>query len=279
MILIADSGSTKTNWCLAGEEGAIRRIDTVGINPYFQTEDEIASIVENHLARHLQGMRPDAIYFYGAGCAFDDKIDMVKNAITRHIATKHIEIGSDMLGAARALCGHRPGIACILGTGSNSCYYDGNRIMDNVSPLGFILGDEGSGAHLGKTLTGDLLKNQMTPQLKEQFLESLGLTPAEIIDRVYRRPFPNRFLASMSPFIAAHIDQPCIRKMVHDSFMAFIRRNVMQYDYTHHTVHFTGSIASHYREILEEVCREMHISTGTIVQSPMNGLIEYHTQI
>ena len=220
----------------------------------------------------------DAVYFYGAGCGFPDKIAMVHRAITKHLRVKgEVEVNTDMLAAARGLCQHDAGIACIMGTGSNSCYYDGKQIVSNVSPLGFILGDEGSGAVLGKLLVGDILKNQMTPELKEKFLTQFNLTSADIIDRVYRKPFPNRFLASLSPFLAQNLDEPCIRTLVSDSFKAFLKRNVMQYEnYRESKVHFIGSVAFYYKTILAEAASEMGIRLGTVIKSPMEGLIEYH---
>ena len=213
-----------------------------------------------------------------AGCGFPDKISMVHRAITKHLSVKNeVEVNTDMLAAARGLCGHDSGIACIMGTGSNSCYYDGKSIVTNVSPLGFILGDEGSGACLGKLLVGDILKNQMTPELKEKFLKQFDLTPADIIDRVYRKPFPNRFLASLSPFLAQNLGEPCVRALVLNSFKAFLKRNVMQYeDYQHQKVHFIGSVAFYYKEVLAEAAKEMGIQLGAIIKSPMEGLIKYH---
>ena len=204
---------------------------------------------------------------------------MVHRAITNHLKVRGaVEVNTDMLAAARGLCGHEAGIACIMGTGSNSCYYDGKQIVTNVSPLGFILGDEGSGAVLGKLLVGDILKNQMTPELKEKFLKQFNLTPAEIIDRVYRKPFPNRFLASLSPFLSQNLGEPCVRALVHNSFKAFLKRNVMQYDnYKDNKVHFIGSVAFYYKEILAETAKEMGIQLGTIIKSPMEGLIKYHS--
>ena len=181
-----------------------------------------------------------------------------------------------MVAAARGLCGHEPGIACILGTGSNSCYYDGKNIVDNVSPLGFILGDEGSGAVLGKLFVSDLLKNQLTPGLKEKFLEQYNLTVGDIIDRVYRKPFPNRFLATFSPFISENLTDPAVHALVLNSFKSFLKRNVMQYDFEGKPVGFVGSVAFHYREVLEEAVNDMHLKMGKIVQSPMEGLIEYY---
>lgn len=181
-----------------------------------------------------------------------------------------------MLAAARGLCGHEAGIACVLGTGSNSCYYDGKEIVNNISPLGFILGDEGSGAVLGKLLVGDMLKNQLPAALKEEFMKQFDLTAAEIIDRVYRQPFPNRFLASLSPFMVQHLEEPAIHSLVLNSFIAFLRRNVMQYDYRKYPVHFIGSIAYCYKNILQEAAAETGISLGKILRSPMEGLIQYH---
>ena len=209
MILIADSGSTKTDWCLVEHGELLQQIFTKGTNPFFQTEEEISNEIATALLPQLKTSVLDAVYFYGAGCAFPDKIETVRRAILRHLEVKgEVEVSTDMLAAARGLCGHQAGIACIMGTGSNSCYYDGEKIVQNVSPLGFILGDEGSGACLGKLLVGDLLKNQLGAELKEEFLSQYNLTPADIIDRVYRKPFPNRFLASLSPFLAQHIDNP-----------------------------------------------------------------------
>lgn len=278
MIIIADSGSTKTDWCVVNQGEPVKRITTEGTNPFFQTEEEISLVVKEKLLPHLEGMPIEAVYFYGAGCAFPEKNAIVEKAIARHIEA-HIEIGSDLLAAARSLCGHQPGIACIMGTGSNSCYYDGKEIIDNVSPLGYILGDEGSGAVLGKLLVGDCLKNQLTPELKEKFLKRFNLTPQEILDRVYKQPFPNRFLASVSPFLIENIEEPCIHRIVLNSFKNFFTRNVIQYDYKNVKVHFIGSIAYYYKEVLEEAANALQIELGTIIKSPMEGLVEYHSTL
>lgn len=276
MILIADSGSTKTDWCVVENGVLLQRIFTKGTNPFFQSEEEISHEIATALLPQLSTDELEAVYFYGAGC-LADKIGIVHRAIVKHLRVKgEVEVCTDMLAAARGLCGHSAGIACIMGTGSNSCFYDGENIVSNVSPLGFILGDEGSGACLGKLLVGDILKNQMTPELKEKFLTQFNLTPVEIIDRVYRKPFPNRFLASLSPFLAQNMNEPCIRALVLNSFKAFLKRNVMQYDYLHHQVHFIGSVAFYYKEVLAEAAQEMGIRLGTILKSPMEGLIRYH---
>jgi N-acetylglucosamine kinase-like BadF-type ATPase len=282
MILIADSGSTKTDWCVAENGKQVQRLTTKGINPYFQSEEEITKELQTALLPQLcrdainrVSTTFDAIYFYGTGC-LPEKIPMMKQALGNQLTAANIEVYSDMVGAARGLSGREPGIICILGTGSNSCYYDGEKIVNNVSPLGFILGDEGSGAVLGKLLVGDLLKNQLPEGLKEKFLQQFNLTPGDIIERVYRQPFPNRFLASLSPFLAQNIQIPALRALVFNGLKAFLTRNVMQYDYQHNQVHFIGSIAYHYRELLEEAIKDTGMQLGTIVQSPMGGLITYH---
>lgn len=278
MILLADSGSTKTDWALARNGSLVKRITTEGINPFFQTEEEISRIVHERLMPALDGAMPHEVHFYGAGCAFPEKNRLVEQAITRHLPVP-VEIGSDLLGAARSLCGRRPGIACIMGTGSNSCYYDGQTIAANVSPLGYVLGDEGSGAVLGRLLVGDCLKNQLPAPLKEAFFKRFDLTPQLILERVYKQPFPNRFLASLSPFLIEHIDEPCIHRLVLNSFKSFFTRNVMQYDYRGVKVHFTGSIAYYYREVLDEAARALQIELGHIVRSPLEGLVTYHSNL
>ena len=278
MILIADSGSTKTDWCVVEKGKLIQQVSTKGTNPFFQSEEEISNEIATALLPQLTTNAFDAVYFYGAGCGFPDKIAMVHRAIIRHLQVSgdEVEVNTDMLAAARGLCGHEAGIACILGTGSNSCFYNGEEIISNISPLGFILGDEGSGAVLGKLLVGDVLKNQLPSTIKEAFLKQFDLTVPEIIDRVYRQPFPNRFLASLSPFLAQHLDEPAIRTLVLNSFIAFLRRNVMQYDYKQYPAHFIGSVAHCYKDILQEAAQQTGIQVGKILQSPMEGLIQYH---
>lgn len=276
MILLADSGSTKTDWCLVDRGELVLQVFTKGTNPFFQTEDEIGEEVGKHLMPELSNRSIDAVYFYGAGCAFPEKNEIVRAAIARHINAP-IEVGSDLLAAAHALCGNEPGIACIMGTGSNSCFYDGKEIVSNVSPLGFILGDEGSGAVLGKLFVGDCLKKQISPMLQDKFFKQFNLTRADILDRVYKQPFPNRFLASLSPFLAQNIEQPEIHSLVLNSFKSFFTRNVMQYNYQDYKVHFVGSVAYHYKPMLEEAAKASDITIGTIIKSPMKGLITYHS--
>lgn len=276
MILIADSGSTKTHWCLAEHGEILTEVFTKGMNPFFQTEEEMMEEVHKSLLPRLpQDQTPSAIFFYGAGCT-PEKSGLVRSVLMQAFPnTRRVEVQSDMVGAAHAVCGFQPGIACILGTGSNSCFFDGEQIVNNVSPLGFILGDEGSGGVLGKLMVGALLKNQLTPGLKEAFLARYELTQAEILDRVYRRPFPNRFLASLSPFLLEHIDDPTIHQLVLGAFRDFFRRNVAQYDnYSQYLVGFVGSVAWYYRKVLSEAARLEGIQLGVVVPDPMQELVK-----
>lgn len=274
-ILIADSGATKTDWCFTKNGKIIHRFSGEGISPVFQTGDEIAREIRTHVYPILKGVRIDAVYFYGAGC-IPEKTGLVRDAIHESFPIDNIRVHSDLIAATHSLCGRNTGIACILGTGSNSCQWNGEEIVKQISPLGFILGDEGSGAVLGKNLVSDALKNQLTKGLKEMLLEEYGLTPAIIIEKVYRQPFPNRFLASLCPFLLTHIGDPTIRLIVTRSFSAFFERNVMQYDYQKNKVNFVGSIAWYFSTPLKQVATEKGIEVGTIVQSPMSGLIDYY---
>ena len=272
MILIADSGSTKTDWCT--EDAHI--IHTSGINPVHQSENTIQQIIEKELLTQLPKEVPcEAIHFYGAGCT-PEKSLIIKQVLSQYFPKATIEVNSDLLGAARALCGSDTGIACILGTGSNSCYYDGNRIVANVSPLGYILGDEGSGAVLGKRLISDCLKNQLPHDICQTFLTTCHLTPADIIERVYRQPQANRFLASLTPFLSEHRNIPEIQQLLISSFTEFFRRNVMQYAYEDTEVHFTGSIAWYFQEEVKVAAKGLGIKTGVFIKNPIEKLLEFH---
>lgn len=277
MILIADSGSTKTHWCMVRNGEVVREIITDGINPFYQTDMEIIALIDAQLIPKLETEDIDRIYFYGAGCSFPDKKIVVGRALVRFFSNSMIEIQSDLLAAARSLLHHEKGIACILGTGSNSCFYDGKEIVENVSPLGFILGDEGSGAVLGKLFVADCLKNQLPMELKDKFMNQYGLTPELILENIYKKPFPNRYLAQFTPFLLENIEEPWIFNLVFDCFDAFFVRNVMQYPLEDNRIGIVGSIAHYFRDTLEIVALERGIVITEIVQSPMAGLVKYHT--
>ncbi|MBQ8520883.1 MAG: ATPase [Bacteroides sp.] len=273
MRLIADSGSTKTDWCMGDTHPMIH---TRGINPFHQSAEDIRrTLAEELLPRLPKEWSPSHIHFYGAGCT-PEKSVIVKEVLRTLFPQASVEVESDLLGAARALCRKEEGIACILGTGSNSCLYDGEKIIANVSPLGYILGDEGSGATLGKRLVGDCLKRQLPEDICEAFLKETGLTPAEIIDKVYRRPQANRFLASLTPFLSAHREAKEIHRLLVSCFEDFFRRNVMQYHRTDLRVHFVGSIARHFREEVEEAATAFGLQTGKFIQSPIGELWNFH---
>lgn len=276
MKLIADSGATKTDWCIGKSPTDCRIIQTQGINPFHQSEEHIRMVLSEELLPQLEKEESIThIHFYGAGCT-PEKSVILKGILRTIFPEADISVESDLLGAARSLCGKEKGIACILGTGSNSCEYDGEKIVSNVSPLGYILGDEGSGAVLGKRLVGDCLKRQLPEAICQAFLKETRLSPAEIIDKVYRQPQANRFLASLTPFLSAHRETPEIHALLLSCFTDFFRRNVMQYEYQSKEVHFTGSIAWFFKEEVTEAAHALNIRTGKFIKSPIQGLTIYH---
>lgn len=276
MILLADGGSTKVDWRLVEGTKEVKQISTKGANPFFRSREDISEEIKKVINPVLNGHTIDSVHFFGAGCASPEKNKIVRDAIADNIKTSHIEVNSDLVAAAKGLCGTKKGIACILGTGSNSCFYDGEEIVENVSPLGYVLGDEGSGAVLGRLFLGACLKNQLTEGLKEKFLKEFDLTPAAILDMVYRQPLANRFLASLSPFLIENIHDKTVYDLVYNAFKDFFVKNVMQYDYKNNDVHFTGSVAYYYKDLVRKVGTDLNIKVGIISQSPMEGLIRYY---
>lgn len=283
MILIADGGSTKTDWAFVENGKIIERISTPGINPVHMSEEEIQGVLSPLSSR----LSPLKIHFYGAGC-IPPYINKVEKTLAATFPSAEVHVESDMLGAARALFGHEAGIACIMGTGSNSCVYDGEQITDNIPPLGYILGDEGSGACLGRLFLQHLFKRQLSGQLREEFLREYHLTYADIIDKVYRQPGANRFLASLCPFIRRQLrtqgpvdaasDEAIISFFVACAFEDFFNFNVNAYQRNDLPVGFIGSIAWHFRDHLTSVAEGVmchHVKE--IVQSPMEGLVRFHS--
>lgn len=277
MILIADSGSTKTEWVAVENGTTVAATITLGINPVYQTVEEIQNDVAENVAPTFKEFAISALYFYGAGC-LPEKIEGVRQALAHSFPSATISVQSDLVGAALALCGNRPGIACILGTGSNTCFWDGEKIAKNVSPLGFILGDEGSGAVMGKTFVADVLKNQVSARLAKKFMEQMSLTPGEIINRVYRQPFPNRFLAAFTRFMNENRHEKEISDLITRNFTLFFERNIMQYDYSTYPVNIIGSVGFHFCEMLEAAAAPLGVKLGKVEQSPIKGLIEYHSR-
>lgn len=287
--LIADSGSTKTDWCLLESGGDCHRFSTQGINPCHQSEEEIAAILEQEVTPHLrllQTARPQTLWFYGSGATPAAK-HRVEQPLRRLLGTEaDITVESDLVGAARALCQHSRGIACILGTGANSCLYDGLRIVANTPALGYILGDEGSGAVLGIRFLNALFKGQLPDELRQEFVTETGLSLDAIIQRVYRQPLANRFLASLSPFIHRHIDLQQVEALVIDHFRQFIRKNIQPYYDDPRLkealpaspeLHVTGSVGFHYQRQLAAAAALEGMRLGRVMGSPMEGLIGYHS--
>ena len=279
MLLIADSGSTKTDWCLCNQVAIVQNIQTQGINPYHQTEEAIEEVLRKELLPQFeaQSSQPRVI-FYGSGCANETACNRIKEALFKVLGSEDVTVHSDLLGAARALCGHEEGIACVLGTGSNSCLYNGKEITANTPPLGYILGDEGSSAVLGRRLVGDCLKNQLPEAIRDEFLAEYQLTQEIILEKVYRQPLANRFLASLTPFLSKHREVPEVHKLLVESFTDFFVRNVKQYRRPWLPIHFVGSIANAFPAELKEAAESLGMELGTILQSPMEGLIKYHSE-
>ena len=298
MILIADSGSTKTDWTLllsSSEENTnkvIATFKTQGITPIHQTAADIRQILGQELMSqlstfpraHLVSMgvldtslvQHASVCFYGSGCT-PAHVPMMKQVLNEVLSPKDVEVHSDLMAAARALCGHDAGIACILGTGANSCLYDGEQIVQNTPALGYILGDEGSGSVLGRLFLNAIFKNPKMASLRDKFLEETKQTQADIIKKVYNEPMANRYLASTSTFIIEHLDNPTLRQLVIDNFRQFFRSNIDPYNRKDLPVHFVGSMAFHYRSQLEEAAKLEGYTIGQTLQSPMEGLIKYHS--
>ncbi len=278
MKLIADSGSTKTDWSLCNKGKRVHSIQTQGINPFYQDSEEISKILLEELLPKLEGNTPNILYFYGAGCSFPEKQEILQKAFSRIWSNNlQLHLHSDLEGAARALFGNTAGIACILGTGSNSCHWDGTKIIKNVPPLGYILGDEGSGAVLGKLFIADLLKNQLPRSLKKKFFTQYDTNYEALMAKVYKEPFPNRNLAQYAYFLHENIREEAIYRLIKCSFQAFITRNLSQYPKIL-PVSFVGSVAVAFEGILSETLQENGYTKGIILKKPIEALEKFHSE-
>jgi hypothetical protein len=276
MVIIADCGSTKSDWLIlkGGRDQELE--NTIGFNPFFQTTDEIESILQTQLVPKLDAKGVSQLWFYGTGIHDSDRAEIVGAALRRTFPNAAIEVEHDLLAAARATCGLSAGIACILGTGSNSCYYDGTTIRDNVPSLGWLLGDEGSGTHLGKALLRAWFYRELPADLNAAFIADYPEGPSEIKNRIYEVG-ANAYLASFTQFLGKHKQHPLIQKIVVDSFNEFLDRHVGKY--TGHQqvpIHFIGSIAYHFQEILLTCMDSRKLHSGTILRKPIFSLAEFH---
>ena len=279
-ILIADSGSTKTDWiCLTGSDESMQiEIQTVGLNPFHVSDNEIRGVLAHDVLPQLGDTKVDAVYFYGSGVHPEVEGRVVGLLLESFPDAQTVEAHSDLLGACRALCGDKAGIACILGTGANSCVYDGRQVVHNTPALGYILGDEGSGAVLGKHLLHDLYTGVLPHNLRITFEKEMGLELSEIINKVYREPQANRFLASLSEFIHRHLDEEGIRQLVYNTFSDFVNYHISRYGRRDLPLSFVGSIAYYYQEQLQLIVQMLGYPMGTILKSPLQGLVAYHSK-
>ena len=274
--LIAESSTTRTEWSLISGGEVLEQAFTSGLNPFFMTRREISHSIRLELPPEFFKRRWNHVYFYGAGCSGPEKNKIIESSVVAQFKTP-VTVMSDLLGAARGLLVREPGLACILGTGSNSCFYDGNEIVKNVPALGFILGDEGSGAALGRVFLGDALKGLAPRGLTEAFFDKYKVTRAEVLDAVLNNPAATRNLRAYSFFLSEHLDNEYVHDLIAHEFRRFFERNVAQYDYKSYPVNFVGPIATAYSEILLEVASDFGATVRKIVLSSMPGLVAYHS--
>lgn len=275
MRVIAESSSTKAEWALVEGENIVEHIVTEGINPFFLSRREISHIVRLGLPESFFKRRWEHVNIYCAGCTTQEKKKIVEASLTAQFKTP-VTVESNLLGAARGVLQKESGIACILGTGSNSCQYDGKEIVKHVRSLGFILGDEGSGASMGKLFLSDCLKGLAPSNIIDAFYEKYSVTPDDIMDEVYITNAPNKWLGEYAVFLSEHINDEYVNRLVKDEIKRFFTRNVLQYDYKDYPVSFVGEIACLYSQILKEVADELGVSIADITGSALSGLIKYH---
>lgn len=275
--LIADSGATKCEWCLLVADKR-KKIITQGISPYFLNAEQIVDLLQKELVPKLKGIQVDEIYYYGTGLSNPNNVKTVRTALKRLFPGTSIEATHDLMAAARALCGNQKGVACILGTGSNSCYYDGKKIVKNSPGLGYVLGDEGSGSYLGKKVIQYYLYNTFDEDLRSRFDAKFVTTPIEILENVYKKPMANRYLASFAIFLAENRGHYMVENIIEDGLNDFIINHLYKYRETWTLpINFAGSIAFGFRDVLKELCSSYELEFGRVLKNPMEGLIGYHS--
>lgn len=275
--LIADSGSTKAEWCLLDGKKK-KTIITQGISPYFLNTEQVASILQKELLPKMKNILPTEIFYYGTGCSSPANKQLVKKALQYIFPKAAIAIDHDLMGAAKALCGHEKGVACILGTGSNSCYYNGKKIVTNSPGLGYVLGDEGSGAHMGKKVLQYYLYNTFDPDLMDRFKSKYNTNAVEILDAVYKQPMPNRYLAQYAGFLVENRGHFMIENIIEDSFNDFFFNHICKYKESWvMPIHFIGSIAFGFKDLLKDMCNSYELQLGKVMKNPMEGLIKFHS--
>jgi N-acetylglucosamine kinase-like BadF-type ATPase len=272
-ILIAESGATKTDWVLL-KKGKQQRLKSSGINPYLQGVKEIVASLEAEL--HLD-TQVDEIFFYGTGVSTKDNKQIIKKALKSYFGTSNIEAESDLLAAARGLSKDKKGIICILGTGSNACYYDGSKIRDQLPSLGYIAGDEGSGNHMGKRILQYYAYNTFDTELRMYFEQHFGNNVNDMLEKLYREPFPNRYLASFVQLLTENRGHFMVENIIEDCLNDFFHHHLFKYRQSwKHPIYFTGSVAYIFSDVIESLCRQYELELGHILQNPLQGLVQYH---
>lgn len=274
--LIADSGSTKTEWCLMNGK-SVKTFYTQGLSPYFLSAEQIEYVIHEELKVKFKRTEPDEIYFYGTGCSNADNVKLVKKAIQKVFQDAEVFVDHDLMGAAKALCGHEKGIACILGTGSNSCYYNGKKIIKNSPGLGYVLGDEGSGAYMGIKVIQHFLYHTFDEDLMDRFNAKYHTNSDEILSAVYKKPLPNRYLAAFTDFLVENRGHYMIENIIEDSFNDFFFNHVYKYrESWTMPINFTGSVAFGFKDVLQDMCSSFELQLGKVIKKPMDGLIKFH---
>ena len=277
MKVIAESSSTRTEWAVVDVDKIVEHAFTTGLNPYFQSRRELSHSIRLELPEAFFRRRWDHVYFYGAGCANKEKTKIMESSLVAQFRTP-VTVESDLLGAARGLLVRQPGLACILGTGSNSCLYDGHEIVKNVPPLGYVLGDEGSNAYLGKLFIADMLKGIAPKNLTQAFFERYSVTHNMLMDEVYTNSLPSRALAKYAAFLAEHVDNSYVYNLIYEGFTRFFARNIAAYDYRNNPVCFVGSTAMTFRAILERAALDFGVKISKIIPNSLPGLVEFHAE-
>ena len=274
--LIADSGSTKAEWCLIDGKKK-KTVFTQGISPYFLSSEQIQALLLNELKPKIKNSEPAEIFYYGTGCGTAVNVKIVKLALQKVFPKAKISVDTDLMGAAKALCGDGKGVACILGTGSNSCYYNGKKIVKNSPGLGYILGDEGSGAYLGRKVIQYYLYNTFDADLMDRFNSKFKTDSTEILNAVYKQPLPNRYLASFCEFLAENRGHYMVENIIEDGINDFFFNHVYKYRESWTLpVHFIGSVAFGFKDVLKEMCGSYNLQLGSVLKNPMEGLVKYH---
>ena len=274
--VIAESSSTRTEWALVQGDKIIEHAYTEGLNPFFQTRREISHIIRLGLPPEFFKRRWSHVYYYGAGCSNPEKNKIVESSLVAQFKTP-VTVDSDLVGATRGLLVHEPGLACILGTGSNSCLYDGNQIIKHVRSGGYILGDEGSGAAMGRLFIGDLLKGFVPSDIRDSFVEKFNLNVDLLMDEVYNNPHANRNLRNYGVFLSDHLQNEYVYRLVFNEISRFFERTILQYDYQNYAINFVGSVACQFSEVLLSVASKYGANIKKIVRASMPGLVIYHT--